>query len=238
MIQNIGWPDPRHAADHGLLAVGGDYRPEVLLTAYAHGIFPWPNREMPYAWFSPNPRMILLPEQLHVSRSLRKTLSKGCFRVTFDTAFGEVVRRCAMAPRPDQDGTWITQELMESFVELHRLGLAHSVETWLDGQLVGGLYGLSLGAVFCGESMFHRETDASKVAFVTLVRQLRAWGFQLVDCQIHTELLESLGAREWDRDDFLDRLETAIRRPTRRGLWTMDPTTLSSAATPDPACVV
>ena len=227
-MQNIGFPDPRHAADHGLLAVGGDYRPEVLLTAYAHGIFPWPNRQLPYAWFSPNPRMVLVPAELHVSRSLRKTLRRGRFRVTFDTAFGEVMRRCAAAPRPGQDGTWITGELMASFAELHRLGLAHSVETWAGRRLVGGLYGLGLGAVFCGESMFYRETDASKVAFVTLVRQLQAWGFELVDCQIHTELVEQLGAREWDRGDFLDRLDVAVRRPSRRGRWTADPALMVS----------
>ncbi len=213
------FPDPRRAADHGLVAVGGDYRPEVLLAAYAQGIFPWPDDGFPHAWFSPNPRMVLLPEELHVSRSLRKLLRQGRFRVSFDTAFDEVVRRCAEVPRPGQRGTWISDELMAGFRELHRLGFAHSVEAWRGDRLAGGLYGLALGSVFCGESMFHAETGASKVAFVALVERLRAWGFRMVDCQVYTELMDSLGAREWPRDDFLDALEVAVREPTRRGLW-------------------
>ncbi len=220
MIENIGFPDPRQAEDHGLIAVGGDYRPEMLITAYAHGIFPWPTEGFSHAWFSPNPRMVLVPEELHVSRSLRKTLRQGRFRVTFDTAFDQVVRCCAAAPRPGQGGTWITEDLMTGFVELHQLGFAHSVESWHGERLVGGVYGLALGSVFCGESMFHAERDASKVAFVTLVQQLRAWDFRMVDCQIHTEHLEQLGAREWHRDRFLDELELAVHDPTRRGKWT------------------
>ncbi len=221
MIEELGFPDPRYAADHGLLAVGGNYRPEVLLAAYAHGIFPWPNEEMPHAWFSPNPRMVLVPEELRVSRSLRKTLRRGRFRVTFDNAFEEVMHRCAGAERDGQVGTWISNELMEGFAALHELGVAHSVETWIDDRLSGGLYGLSLGSVFCGESMFHDITDASKVAFVTLVQQLREWDFKMVDCQIHTDHLESLGAREWNRDLFLSRLGDAVRLPTRQGRWTL-----------------
>ena len=223
MIEKIGFPDPRGAADHGLVAVGGDYRPEMLLTAYAHGIFPWPCEGLSHAWFSPNPRMVLLPEELHISRSLRKTLRLGRFRVTFDTAFEEVILLCAAAERPGQSGTWISDELIAGFLELHRLGVAHSVECWREERLVGGLYGLGLGMVFCGESMFHTERDASKVAFVTLVERLRGWGFRLVDCQIHTRHLEQLGAREWDRDDFLDQLEMAVQYPTRRGPWTESP---------------
>ncbi len=220
MIEKTGFPDPRLAADHGLVAVGGDYRPELLVTAYAHGIFPWPTEGVSHAWFSPNPRMVLEPAKLHVSRSLAKTLRKGRFEVTFDTAFDEVMHRCATAERAGQPGTWITQELMDGFAALHEAGLAHSAETWRDGRLVGGVYGLALGGIFCGESMFHAEADASKVAFVTLVRRLRAWGFPMVDCQVHTEHLEQLGAREWPRDRFLDELELAIRHPTRRGPWT------------------
>ncbi len=220
MIEKTGFPDPRLAEDHGLVAVGGDYRPELLITAYAHGIFPWPTEGFSHAWFSPNPRMVLEPAELHVSRSLRKTLRKGRFRVTYDTAFEEVMRRCAAAERDGQRGTWITEELMDGFAALHEIGFAHSVETWRDGRLVGGLYGLALGAAFCGESMFHDETDASKVAFVTLVRRLQTWGFPLVDCQIHTGHLAQFGAREWPRDRFLDELEVAVRLPTRRGPWT------------------
>jgi leucyl/phenylalanyl-tRNA--protein transferase len=216
MIQSIGFPDPRQAEDHGLVAVGGDFRPEMLITAYAHGIFPWPAGGLSHAWFSPNPRMVLRPEELHVPRRLARTLRQGRYEITFDTAFAEVMHGCATAVRAGQPGTWIT----DGFAELHVLGLAHSVETWRGGRLVGGVYGLALGSVFCGESMFHAETDASKVAFVTLVRQLREWGFRMLDCQIHTGHLESLGAREWPRDRFLDELEAAVREPTRRGKWT------------------
>ena len=219
MIENIGFPDPRQAEDHGLVAIGGDYRPEMLITAYAHGIFPWPTEGFAHAWFSPNPRMVLVPEELHVSRSLAKILRRGRFRVTFDTAFEQVMHGCAAAPRPGQGGTWISQELMAGFAELHELGFAHSVESWRGDRLVGGVYGLALGGVFCGESMFHTERDASKVAFVTLVERLHAWGFRMIDCQVHTDHLERLGAREWSRDRFLDELELAIRDPTRRGSW-------------------
>ena len=220
MIENTGFPDPRQAADHGLVAVGGDYRPELLITAYAHGIFPWPTEGVSHAWFSPNPRMVLVPEELHISRSLRKTRRQGRFRVTFDTAFEEVMRGCAAARRAGQRGTWISEELMTGFAALHDMGFAHSVESWHGDRLAGGLYGLALGSVFCGESMFHAERDASKVAFVALVDQLRAWSFRMVDCQVYNEHLETLGAREWHRDDFLDELELAIREPTRRGQWT------------------
>ncbi len=220
MIEKIGFPDPRQAADHGLVAVGGDYRPELLVTAYAHGIFPWPTKGLSHAWFSPNPRMVLLPEQLHVSRSLRKTLRKGRFHVTYDTAFDQVMGCCADAERGGQRGTWITDELMVGFTQLHELGLAHSVESWHGDRLAGGLYGLALGGVFCGESMFHTETDASKVAFVTLVDRLRLWGFRMVDCQSHNRHLAQFGARKWPREHFLDDLELAIREATRRGKWT------------------
>lgn len=219
VIENIGFPDPRLAEDHGLIAVGGDYRPEVLITAYAHGIFPWPTEGASRAWFSPNPRMVLVPEELHVSRSLRRTLRQGRFRVTFDTAFDQVMMSCATVPRVGQGGTWITEDLMAGFSELHELGFAHSVESWRGDRLVGGVYGLALGSVFCGESMFYTERDASKVAFATLVEQLRRWEFRMVDCQVHNQHLESLGAREWHRDRFLDELELAIREPTRRGYW-------------------
>lgn len=223
VIEKTGFPDPRLAADHGLVAVGGDYRPERLLVAYAHGIFPWPTDGLPYAWFSPNPRMVLRPADLHVSKSLRKTLRRGTFQVTWDTAFEEVMQRCAEAERQGQRGTWITDELMAGFADLHRMGFAHSVEVRRRDRLVGGLYGVGLGAAFCGESMFHVEANASKVAFVHLVERLRKWGFLMVDCQLHTEHLEKLGAREWHRDDFLDELEVAVRFPTRRGKWTEEP---------------
>lgn len=221
MIESFGFPDPRRAADHGLVAVGGSYDARTLIAAYASGIFPWPSEDLPHAWFSPNPRMVLRPRDLHVSRSLRKTLRKGRFRTTWDTCFERVILCCAAAYRPGQGGTWINDELVDGFLALHGAGLAHSVEVWRGGRLVGGLYGLALGSVFCGESMFHRETDASKVAFVTLVERLRDWGFTMIDCQLHTEQLERFGAREWPRDRFLDELALALRAPTRIGRWTV-----------------
>lgn len=221
MIDTLGFPDPRYADDHGLVAVGGSYHPRMLIAAYASGIFPWPSRGLPHAWFSPNPRLILQPEDLHVSRRLLKTIRKGRFHTTWDSCFERVIRRCAAAERPEQGGTWISDELIAGFLELHRLGFAHSVETWCGDRLAGGLYGLSLGAMFCGESMFHRERDASKVAFVALVERLRRWDFRFVDCQIHTSHLESFGAREWSRDRFLEELTAALGEPTRRGRWTL-----------------
>lgn len=220
LIVPRGFPDAHHAADHGLVAIGGDYHPRTLLAAYAGGIFPWPSHELPFAWFSPNPRMILRPGDLEVSHSLRKTLRRGRFRVTWDTCFDGVIRACAAVPRPGQAGTWIHDELIRGFVALHRLGYAHSVETWHDDTLVGGLYGISLGTMFCGESMFFNERDASKVAFVHLVERLREWRFRFVDCQVYTEHLARFGAEEWHRNDFLDELAQALREPTRRGPWT------------------
>jgi len=222
VIYELAFPDPRYAADHGLVAIGGDFRPERLLAAYMSGIFPWPCEELPLAWFSPDPRLVLRPAELHVSRSLQKDLRRGRYRVTFDTAFDEVIRRCALARR-DGRGTWITDELRAGMCGLHRMGFAHSVEAWSGSVLVGGLYGVSIGTTFSGESMFHAVPNASKVALVRLVERLRKWEFRMVDCQVHTPHLERLGAREWHRDDFLDELALAIAEPTRRGPWTEDP---------------
>ncbi len=221
MIHTFGFPDPRQADDHGLVAVGGSYQPRMLIAAYASGIFPWPHETMPHAWFSPDPRMVLPPADLYVPRSLAKKIRQGRFRVTWDTCFERVIHECAAAYRPGQGGTWISDELRWGFLELHRLGVAHSVETWCRDRLVGGLYGISLGAMFGGESMFFQERDASKVAFVALVRRLGAWGFRFLDCQLHTEHLQRFGAREWPRDRFLDELALALDEPTRRGPWTL-----------------
>ncbi len=219
MIYELAFPDPRFAADHGLVAIGGDYSPRRLLAAYACGIFPWPSEELPLSWFSPDPRLVLLPQELHVPRSLAKTLRRGRYRITYDIAFDEVVLRCAMARR-DGGGTWITDDLRAGMCGLHRLGFAHSVEAWSGAVLVGGLYGVCLGSTFSGESMFFAAPDASKVAFVHLVERLRAWGFRMLDCQVYTEHLERFGAREWPRDAFLDELTLALAEPTRRGSWT------------------
>lgn len=219
-VHRLAFPDPRWADDYGLVAIGGDYGPERLLAAYACGIFPWPSDDLPYAWFSPNPRLVLRPGEIHLSRSLRKTLKRGLFRVTCDLAFDEVIRHCAAASRPNGEGTWLIPELVRGLSALHRLGFAHSVETWHGDELVGGLYGIALGSYFCGESMFFSERDASKVALVHLVERLREWGFRMIDCQVYTEHMARFGAREWPRDRFLDELELAVGEPGRRGPWT------------------
>jgi len=190
----------------GLLAVGGDLSKQRLLNAYRHGIFPWYNPGEPILWWSPDPRLVLFPDKLIVSRSLRKTMRKNIFLITFDQAFNEVIAACAK-PRKDAAGTWITEEINQAYNELHNLGIAHSAEAWLNGELVGGLYGIALGQVFFGESMFHTKTDASKVVFATLVEQLKFLNYQLIDCQVHTQHLESFGAQEIDRSEFTKLLD-------------------------------
>ena len=218
--ERLVFPPPDRGPRRGPIAVGGDLRPDRLLLAYSMGIFPWQGE--PLHWHSPDPRMVLLADEIVVARSLRKTMRRGAFRLTLDTAFTEVMIACATVPRPGQDGTWITPGMVESYTELHRRGVAHSAEAWRGEDLVGGLYGLSLGTAFFGESMFAVETDASKVAFVALVEQLRAWGIPLVDCQVYTPHLASLGAREWPRREFLAALRAALDRPTRLGPWRFD----------------
>ncbi len=220
LARDMAFPDPVEAEPNGLLAVGGDLSPERLLTAYAEGIFPWYDERTPILWWSPDPRLVLEPERLHVSRSLQRTIRRGTYRVTVDTAFERVMRGCAERERPDQEGTWITADMIEAYVRLHRLGFAHSFEAWHGGTLVGGLYGVSLGAVFFGESMFAERTDASKVAFVRAVEVLQQKGIGLVDCQVRTDHLVSLGAHEIPRSVFLERLAAALREPTLRGRWT------------------
>ncbi|MFZ2311129.1 MAG: leucyl/phenylalanyl-tRNA--protein transferase [Methylobacter sp.] len=190
----------------GLLAVGGCLSKQRLLNAYRHGIFPWYNPGEPILWWSPDPRLVLFPDKLIVSRSLRKTMRKNIFLITFDQAFNEVIAACAK-PRKDAAGTWITEEINQAYNELHNLGIAHSAEAWLNGELVGGLYGIALGQVFFGESMFHTKTDASKVVFATLVEQLKPLNYQLIDCQVHTQHLESFGAQEIDRSEFTKLLD-------------------------------
>jgi leucyl/phenylalanyl-tRNA--protein transferase len=217
------FPPPEEAEPGGLLAVGGDLRPERLLLAYSLGIFPWYDERLPILWHSPDPRMVLLPSDLHVTRSLAKTLRQRRFALTLDRAFARVIEACARTPRPRGEGTWITDEMREAYLRLHELGFAHSAEAWSGGQLAGGLYGVALGSCFFGESMFTRRPDASKAAFVALVRQLERWGFALVDCQVHTRHLARFGAREWPRARFLRHLRRALERETRRGPWRLDP---------------
>lgn len=218
----LAFPDPRLADEDGLLAVGGDLSVERILLAYAHGIFPWSSEGEPLLWWSPAPRMVLPPAEIHVGRSLAKTIRRAPYRLTMDTAFEAVMRGCADVQRPGQSGTWITAELLASMIALHRAGVAHSVEAWEGDDLVGGLYGLALGSIFCGESMFARRPDASKVAFVALARRLAAWGFHLIDCQQSTPHLRRFGAREIDREAFLAGLHACVRAPWRLGAWSLD----------------
>jgi leucyl/phenylalanyl-tRNA---protein transferase len=205
----------------GLLAVGGDLAPQRLLRAYGLGIFPWYSAGQPILWWSPDPRMVLRPDQLMISRSLGKTLRNRPFAITTDRAFDAVLDGCAK-PRPESSGTWLTPEMRRAYAHLHRLGYAHSVEAWQNGRLVGGLYGVALGRVFFGESMFALVTDASKVAFAHLVRQLARWDFALIDCQVHTAHLASLGAAPVPRSDFTTQLERFAKVPALAAPWQLD----------------
>ena len=216
------FPDPELAEPDGLLAVGGDLSPERLLRAYSEGIFPWYSEETPILWWSPEPRMVLLPGELHVPRSLERTLRSGRYLVRSDAAFGEVIRRCAAKDRPDQDGTWITAEMVEAYERLHALGHAHSFEAWDEQGLAGGVYGVSIGAAFFGESMFADRPDASKAAFATAVRWMRGRGIELVDCQVDTDHLRRFGAREIPRAEFLARLRNALATAGASGRWKLD----------------
>jgi leucyl/phenylalanyl-tRNA--protein transferase len=213
---------PVHLAEDGLLALGGDLRPERLLLAYSQGIFPWYAENLPILWHSPDPRMVMTTRDLVIQRSLKKAIRRRPYELKLDTAFSEVLRGCAEVPRPGQTGTWLIPEMVEAYDKLHDLGFAHSIEAWQDGELVGGLYGVSLGAAFFGESMFARAPDASKIAFAACIRQLDAWRIGLVDCQVHTEHLERFGAYEISRLDYLEMLKRALDEPTRRGRWTME----------------
>jgi len=194
------FPDPELAEEDGLLAVGGDLQPGRLLLAYQQGIFPWYSDDTPILWYSPHERFVLFPEKLKISKSMRKVLRDGQFTVTFNTCFADVIRACSESFRKDQDGTWIVEDMINAYIALHKLGRAHSVEVWQNGQLVGGLYGIPLGKVFCGESMFSRISNASKTALITLSQTGQ---YNLIDCQLHTPHLESLGAEMISRADYM-----------------------------------
>lgn len=210
--------DTALAEPNGLLAVGGCLSVTRLLNAYRHGIFPWYNANEPILWWSPDPRLVLFPERFEVSRSLKKTLRKNIFTVTFDSVFDKVIAACADS-RQGREGTWITKDIKRAYHELHLLGFAHSVETWSEGELVGGLYGVSIGRVFFGESMFYTVTDASKAAFAVLVQHLKDWNFELIDCQVHTPHLESLGAELITRNAFLRLLDRYCTVPAAASAW-------------------
>ena len=222
LVEEPIFPPPDYADPSGLLAVGGDLSNERLLEAYRLGIFPWYSDDQPILWWSPDPRLVLDLNDFKISRSLRKTLKREVFQVTLDHAFEEVIRACAVVPREAQNGTWITNEMLKAYVILHGLGYAHSVESWFGGKLAGGLYGVSLGKCFFGESMFHLKTDASKVALAILVEKLRSWDFHFIDSQMTTEHMLRLGAKELPRRIFLKRLQSALRYPTKRGRWRTD----------------
>lgn len=222
LTDDLVFPPPHLAIEDGLLAVGGDLSVERLLLAYRSGIFPWYSEGDPLLWWSPDPRMVLFPDELHVSRSLERVLKRREFTLTMDTAFPSVIQACAEARGPRRDGTWITREMQSAYCALHDAGYAHSVECWKDGALAGGLYGVSLGACFFGESMFSLATNASKVAFVRLVRQVAAWDFHFVDCQMHTPHLARFGAKEVARNQFLKLLRDGLNAPTRCGRWELE----------------
>ncbi|HET6515501.1 MAG TPA: leucyl/phenylalanyl-tRNA--protein transferase [Thermodesulfovibrionales bacterium] len=219
LCNELIFPPPEFSERDGLLAIGGDLRVERLLLAYSKGIFPWYSDNWPILWWSPDPRLILIPEELRVSRSLKQTIRKGFFTATMDRAFEEVIWNCSDVHRKEDDGTWITDDMADAYVALHHAGYAHSIESWHDGKLAGGLYGVSLGSAFFGESMFTKISDASKVAFTRLVRQLKAWNFTLIDCQVTTRHLTSFGARQVLRSRFLAMLTDALQTPTRKGKW-------------------
>lgn len=217
------FPDPRLAdGEYGLVGLGADHEPETLLAAYRSGIFPWPHQALRMAWFCPPQRMVLRPEAFRIHRSLRKTLKHRRFRLTVDTDFEAVLLGCATTPRDGQPGTWLVPSLRAGLMGLHQHGVAHSVEVWDRQDLVGGLYGIALGRIFTGESMFSRGTDASKIALLALCAQLHRWGFHWVDCQVHTDHLASLGAYEIPRDHWLDEVQLHAVPPDRMGPWSFD----------------
>lgn len=207
LTKELFFPPVDEADEDGILAVGGDLSPERLILAYKSGIFPWFDDEEPILWWSPEERMVLFPEEFAVSKSMRNILNRNIFKVTFNQNFKEVISNCSSIKRNGQRGTWITNEMIEAYCKLNEMGFAKSVEVWQDSILVGGLYGIDLGHVFCGESMFSKVSNASKVAFASLVEKLKEENYKLLDCQVHNDHLESLGAREIDREDFLNILK-------------------------------
>jgi leucyl/phenylalanyl-tRNA--protein transferase len=222
LSEDLVFPSPHLASQEGLLAVGGDLTRTRLLLAYSLGIFPWYSEGEPILWWSPDPRLVLYPDELKITRSLNRLIKKGTFKVTVDGAFDKVINECARVRLENQEGTWIVDEMVNAYCNLHASGFAHSVEAWADDQLAGGLYGVSLGRCFFGESMFTRVSNASKVAFVALVKHLRSLNFALVDCQITTGHLTRFGAREITRTRYLHELDEALKAGTLNGKWSFD----------------
>jgi len=219
LSDDLIFPDPKLADAHGLLAIGGDLSAERLLLAYENGIFPWYSEDQPILWFSPDPRLVLFPAKIIVSRSLKKIINKKVFDIRFDSNFEEVIVECSKIERKDQDGTWITSDMIDAYIDLHNQGYAHSVEAYFEGSLVGGLYGVSLGGAFFGESMFHTMTDASKVALYYLVEKVKDWDFDFIDSQVVTEHMKNLGAEEISREKYLLLLQNSLKKKTRNSKW-------------------
>ncbi len=212
-LYSHSFPDPRHAAEEGLLAYGGDLSPNRILNAYRHGIFPWFNPDDPILWWSPDPRLVLYPDKFRAGRSFRRTLRNAEYRVSFDEDFEGVIRACSDIERPGQKGTWLGETMIQAYTELHEMGWAHSVEVWMEGELAGGLYGIAMGAAFFGESMFSRRPDGSKIALKALSDVLREKGYDLIDCQVVTDHLLRLGAEKVPRERFLEELDSALQKP-------------------------
>jgi leucyl/phenylalanyl-tRNA--protein transferase len=219
LSKELIFPAPELADEDGLLGVGGDLSPERLLIAYANGIFPWYSKGEPIMWWSPEPRCVLHPDRLKVSTSLRQALKKEDYDIRFDTVFADVIRECSTTPRKGQRGTWITKEMQQAYIRLHELGFAHSTEVFMDGELVGGLYGVSIGLTYSGESMFHRKPEASKIALFHLAARLKEWGYPLIDCQVTNKHLLSLGAEEMPRKEFLKQVKKNREKKGREGTW-------------------
>ncbi|MDX2247034.1 MAG: leucyl/phenylalanyl-tRNA--protein transferase [Bacteroidia bacterium] len=219
LTEELIFPPPHLSNRDGILAVGGDLSPERLLLAYSMGIFPWYSEEDPIIWWSPNPRLVLYPSDLKISRSMRPVFNQGKFIFTTDQAFREIISSCRQSPRKGQRGTWITDEMLEAYCLLHEEGFAHSLEVWEKDNIVAGLYGVSLGSCFFGESMFTRVSNGSKAGFIYLVQELEKRGYDLIDCQVYTDHLSSMGAVEVPRKKFLTQLENSLKKPTWRGKW-------------------
>jgi len=217
--QSNDFPDLEEADESGLLAIGGDLSIDRLKMAYSKGIFPWYEDGMPILWWSPDPRMVLFPKKMIISHSLKQSIKRQQFTVTIDTVFEKVIKNCSRTPRKGENGTWITREMKNAYIRLHEAGYAHSAEAWLDGELVGGLYGVALGKAFFGESMFHHVTNASKVAFYHLVEKLSSWNFDIIDAQVYTNHLESLGGEMIPRSQYIQILEGALLREDVTGSW-------------------
>jgi leucyl/phenylalanyl-tRNA--protein transferase len=231
LSEQLAFPPPRLASSEGLLAIGGDLSEERLLLGYSQGIFPWYSKGEPILWWSPDPRLVLYPREFHVSASLRRVIRRGEFTVTLDRSFREVISSCRRVHLRKDKGTWILPEMIEAYCRLHESGFAHSVEAWKEGRLAGGLYGISLGRCFFGESMFSRSANASKVALAALVKLVASIEFHFIDCQMRTAHLVRLGAREIPRAQYLEELKRALEAPSLIGRWTLDPNVVQREVT-------